>query len=478
MALSASPRSRSDRQVRRLLLRAVALYLGLVVVNVTIIGWLFFHQFDQRVIRQKLLDTNAQAESMGALIAQEMGPTGSLDRVRIYQRRKEIREVISEHLAKIQIVESVVVTSMDGTQLFRYERHGTHGGRLDMTRGAFDGTVPPNPDSPPLALPSLGSGASLRMVYPATERVVQVPLPGSLGMLQLGVSPGALGKESARLQREAALILFLSGLVSVLLLIVAFLYVLRLLNRTRRLERDTQKAERLAYVGTLAAGLAHEIRNPLNAMNINLQMLEEDLDDEGAGEETLSILRSSRDEVHRLEQLVKDFLAFARPKSSRKVEMLPGELVSDAVRFIRPQFEAAGVQLDLVQEEGAPVVSVDPSQIRQALFNVLRNALEVSSSGGTVTVRVGATDQGGARIDVADRGPGIPREIRGQIFEVFWSKKPAGTGLGLPIAQRVVESHGGRIDLETSLGQGSVFRFVLPSALSASVETEGAGETA
>ncbi len=468
--------SRSDQQLRRLLVRAVILYVFLVGVNVSVIGWLFFHQFDQRVIRQRMIDTNLQAKDMGRRIAEELGPEGALDRVRVFRRRSEITRVLSEQLARIQIVESVVVTSMDGTVLLRYDRRGIQGGRLELSPGAFEGAVPRNPDSPPLALPSLGVGASMRALYPATEHVVEVPLPGRIGMLQLGVTPGALDREADRLHREAVLILFLSGLVSILLLIVAFLYVLRLLNRTRKLERDTQQAEKLAYIGTLASGLAHEIRNPLNAMNINLQLLEEELVEGGAGEEALGILRSSRDEILRLEQLVKDFLAFARPRATRKIEILPGELVADAVRFVRPQFQAAMVELELTEEGGAPVIAVDPAQIRQALFNILQNALEVSSAGGEVRVVVGASEKGEARIRICDDGPGIPSALREQIFEVFWSKKPAGTGLGLPIAQRVVETHGGRIELSPFTGKGSCFTILLPSAITGALEGGGSGE--
>jgi signal transduction histidine kinase len=111
------------------------------------------------------------------------------------------------------------------------------------------------------------------------------------------------------------------------------------------------------------------------------------------------------------------------------------------------------------------VVWVDPARIRQALLNILQNALEVSPLQGAVVVTVGATVQGEARIDVTDQGPGIEAEALDHIFEVFWSKKPAGSGLGLPIARRSIELHGGRIEVETEPGRGSTFRIVLPAAV-------------
>ena len=207
-------------------------------------------------------------------------------------------------------------------------------------------------------------------------------------------------------------------------------------------------------------------------MNINLQMLEEEARSGEIGEDTLALLRSSRDEVLRLERLVKDFLAYARPRASRRAEIDPAGLVSDVVLFLRPQFEEAGVELSLERERGTPSVHVDQERIRQALFNILRNALEVSEEGDSVLVRVGATESGEARIDISDEGPGIPAETRARIFEVFWSKKVGGSGLGLPIAQRAIEGHGGRIEVLSTLGEGSTFRIVLPPALAVSASSE------
>jgi len=208
-------------------------------------------------------------------------------------------------------------------------------------------------------------------------------------------------------------------------------------------------------------------------MNINLQMLEEELSSAGVDPDALQLLKSSRGEVLRLERLVKDFLAFARPRVERREEIVPEELVADVLRFSRPQFHAAGLQLELRTEEGAPVVWVDPARIRQALLNILQNALEVSPPGSAVVVTVGATVQGEARIDVTDRGPGIDGAALEHIFEVFWSKKPAGSGLGLPIARRSVELHGGRIEVETEVGKGSTFRIVLPAAVVEMAREEG-----
>ncbi len=462
--MSAQVRRDPDREVRRLFLRAVSLYVALVAANGLILGWLNYHEFDQRVIRERLIETVGQAQALADRIAETLGPGWADDPVRMEKSRASLSLMIGEHLEQTEVVGSVRVVNEQGHPIIHYQRGAQGAERVGPTSGSFSGVAPLMPDSPP----SLATARDGRGAAPALDsrHVVEVPLAGSAGVLQLGVGQDAIGHEADKLRRRNLAILAASGVISLLLVVVAFLFVLRLLHRTQRLERDSQQAEKLAYIGTLASGLAHEIRNPLNAMNINMQMLEEEIVEGGRlGDDAVALLRSSRDEVQRLERLVRDFLAFARPRKAHRRELSPDDLVADVVRFIRPQFQDAEVQLTLRHEDGAPAVLVDASQIRQALFNMLQNALEVCDRGSHVEVIVGATEHGEARIEVHDEGPGVPPESRERIFEVFWSQKPAGTGLGLPIAQRAIESHGGRIELVSVEGKGSVFTIVLPSAL-------------
>ncbi|MCU0231514.1 MAG: ATP-binding protein, partial [Acidobacteria bacterium] len=370
--------------------------------------------------------------------------------------------MLNDWTMQTKLVKRVQIQAQDGRVI---EFFPDVGGRTMRYAGtAFGGAAPVSPDSPPIsALPRPRGALEVRPV--GGERVVEVPVGAGAAKLLLAVWPDALEGEALALRRSMMRQLLIGGAISSVILALAFLYVLRLIQRTRRLEAEAQKAEQLASLGTLASGLAHEIRNPLNAMNINLQMLEEELASSGIDPDTLQLLKSSRGEVLRLERLVKDFLAFAKPRVERREEIVPAELVADVLRFSRPQFTAAGLRLELKAEEGAPVVWVDPARIRQALLNILQNALEVSPPQGAVVVTVGATVQGEARIDVTDQGPGIEAEALDHIFEVFWSKKPAGSGLGLPIARRSIELHGGRIEVETEPGRGSTFRIVLPAAV-------------
>ena len=247
---------------------------------------------------------------------------------------------------------------------------------------------------------------------------------------------------------------------------MSFIYVVRLLKRTRRLEAEAQMADRLAYVGTLASGLAHEIRNPLNAMNMNLQMLEEELvsGDCPPDPETESLLASTKGEIKRLETLVTDFLAYARPVAPRLEPRDLNQTVHELVRFLSAEFRQKGIQVALALGESLPTVGMDEAQLRQALLNILINAKDVLGQGGIVKVATEPGSEGDVVIRISDNGPGIAPELRQRIFDVFYSSRGGGTGLGLPIAQRIVESHGGWMELETEVGKGSTFILHLPPA--------------
>ncbi len=468
----ASGSARREWLVRRLFVRALALFLVLFVADGVVVGWLFFRDFDQRTIRSKLAEAAVSARTLAEDLSREIASAGSLDLVRIAERRLNIEALLHRYAGRLQIVQFIEVLDPAGRLVMRSQVGEDGAWRLQLP-GAFGGDAPPNPDAPP-SVRAPGVRWRSPSALPPGVRMVPAPLASGAGTLLLGVNAGPLEDEVARLRRALLMRLFFGGAISVVLLAVAFLFVLRLVHRTRRLEADAQRDEQLAYLGTLASGLAHEIRNPLNAMNINLQMLEEELAAGELPQATLDLLRSSRGEVLRLERLVKDFLAFARPQTSAREEVAPASLVADVVRFVRPLFKDAGVQLEFVQAPGAPAVRVDPGQIRQALLNILQNALEASTAGDQVTVLVGATPHGEARIEVQDQGPGIPAEIHHLVFQAFWSRKAAGSGLGLPIAQRVVESHGGRIEVVSQEGAGSSFCIILPAAIATPAEKAAA----
>ncbi|GAB4375032.1 MAG: hypothetical protein Kow0062_13640 [Acidobacteriota bacterium] len=462
----------STRQLRRLLARAVVVSLALFAADAILVGWLIVHDFGPRAAQNRVFEFHRTAQRVATLLAREIAPSGAIDPFRIEQRRRELGALLARTLGSAPAVRSLRVVDPGGRVVLDIRRRPDGPFEILLGDHAFGGAAPPSPDTPP---GGLRVAADARPAA-ARERGISVPMGSGGQLLVLGVSGDAIDREVAALRRGMLVRLAIVGLISLVMLAVMFFYVLRLVQRTRRLEAEAQQANQLAHLGTLASGLAHEIRNPLNAMNLNLQLLEEELASGELSSETLSMLRSSRSEVERLERLVKDFLAYARPRSSRKVETSLVELVAEVVRFQRPQFERGGVDLVLEQEKGVPRVLVDQSLVRQALINVLQNALEVSPRGERVVVRVGTTDHGDACVEVRDRGPGIEPADRERIFEVFYSNKPAGSGLGLPIAQRAVEGHGGRIEVDSTPGEGSTFRIVLPPAVTLDADFTAAVE--
>jgi signal transduction histidine kinase len=237
-----------------------------------------------------------------------------------------------------------------------------------------------------------------------------------------------------------------------------------LIRKNRNLEQARQSAARASYVGLLASGLAHEIRNPLNAMNMNLQMLEEELHARNGppeGEQA-ELLESTKSEIKRLERLVNNFLTYARPAQPRFESKDLNIVAREVIRLLEVDFRQHGVELRTDLEPLLPRVETDEAQFKQALINLMVNARQVLKDGGHVTIRTRAGSKGEAVLEVEDDGPGIPPDSRERIFEVFYSSRGGGTGLGLPIARQIVERHGGTIELDSEVGKGTTFRIRLP----------------
>jgi two-component system NtrC family sensor kinase len=222
--------------------------------------------------------------------------------------------------------------------------------------------------------------------------------------------------------------------------------------------------ERLAAIGKMAAHVTHEIRNPLSAMSLNVELLEEELAQAlGTRPEVKSLLAAIHREVLRLEHLSEEYLRVARLPRPRMEADDVSAAVTEIVEFARREIESAGGTLTLSVEPSIPTALFDEAQLRQALLNLLRNAREAMPGGGPIEVHVAAEGMS-VIVDVDDRGGGIPDEIRARVFDPFFSTKGEGTGLGLAITQHIVEAHGGTVTCERRIGGGTRFRMALPIA--------------
>jgi len=231
--------------------------------------------------------------------------------------------------------------------------------------------------------------------------------------------------------------------------------------------REEPTANRLAYIGTLASGLAHEIRSPLNAMKLNLDLLKEELVtsvDEKKRAEFASRLGLIERELDGLQELLTEFLAFARPPKMQLLATDLNNLVGQVLEFVEPQCREAHIEIVRDFQKDLYPVAVDQHQFgRSVLLNLLHNAREQLKQHGTITVRTRELPEY-IEVRVEDNGGGVPPEVESQLFELFFSTKEHGTGLGLPIARRIVQEHGGELLLENHPGKGAAFLVRLPKS--------------
>ncbi|HET7785176.1 MAG TPA: ATP-binding protein [Myxococcales bacterium] len=231
------------------------------------------------------------------------------------------------------------------------------------------------------------------------------------------------------------------------------------LTELRQMEEAVRRTDRLAVVGGLAAGLAHEIRNPLASMCGSIEILGSA---SGLDDQERRLLQVVRSEAERLEALVREFLSFARPVSPALEPVDARAAVAEMVELFSPQLAERGIELSVAG--GAPVwMRADAGQLRQVLWNVLGNAADATPRGGRVEVRLFAAGAQGV-LEISDTGEGIPDEDLRRIFDPFFTTKERGTGLGLAIVHRIVEAHGGQVTVRSEPGRGSTFRISLPGA--------------
>jgi len=226
-----------------------------------------------------------------------------------------------------------------------------------------------------------------------------------------------------------------------------------------------EQSQKLASLGILAAGVAHEIRNPLTAIKARLYTHQKAF---APGSPELRDTEFINGEIDRLERIVRDFLRFARPADLQLEPVSPAELLREVRELLAPELARSSIQLTIA-EVVESTVSADPQQIKQVLINLVQNAAESIGGNGRITLRARRgkpAQRNGAMatlvLEVEDTGKGIPPEVQQRLFDPFFTTKPSGTGLGLSIAVRIIEKHGGSLHFQTQANRGTTFRLVLP----------------
>jgi len=218
--------------------------------------------------------------------------------------------------------------------------------------------------------------------------------------------------------------------------------------------------EKLAIVGELAAGMAHEIRNPLTSIRGFLQLLQHRYNPEGPEREYFQIML---EELDRINNIIKEFLSLAKPSQPQLKITDINELISETLLLAEQEALMNEVMLKFIKGENLPLVFLDPAQIKQVILNIISNAIHATGPGGQVEITSHVDlEENMLVINIKDNGPGIPPEQLPKIFDPFYTTKEQGTGLGLTLSQRIIEGHGGKIKVSSRVGEGSCFSIYLP----------------
>ena len=245
--------------------------------------------------------------------------------------------------------------------------------------------------------------------------------------------------------------------------------VFRDITEQRRLAEQLQRKEKLTALGELAGGVAHEIRNPLNAIGIIAQRLHGEFTPEEGEEEYDQLIAVIRKEVDRVNAIITQFLSFAKPPKLQRVKEGLHIAVLEALRTVESQAKSRGIDIELDVRTHAEV-HVDRNIFKQAVMNLLQNSIEAMIDGGRISMTIERSNRT-VLLRIKDDGPGIPEDIRKKMFNLYFTTKPTGTGLGLSIVHQIISEHDGSIRAESAPGQGTEFIVELPVAATEEEET-------
>lgn len=275
-----------------------------------------------------------------------------------------------------------------------------------------------------------------------------------------------MGRMDDLIQKNRTHVFLSAGVMMFIALIAVWLYYRnqqRHLLKLHEMGERMHQAERLSSLGNLAAGVAHEIRNPLNAIGMAAQRIQREYGrpDNGRDDDLQRFTGLIRDEVGRLNRIVEDFLGLSRNRFELRSQSIV-ELLERLIHLFREEADARKIRIETRWEDADPVVLMDADKMKQALLNIIKNALESIVGPGTLGFRVGGNSKKYVSIQISDTGPGIAIDMQKEMFSPHFTTKDKGLGLGLPIAYEIVRAHGGEIRVHSAPGRGSVFEILVP----------------
>jgi len=406
------------------------------------------------------------AERSAAQIGGQLSEPGASSELAAIRDAPWLRNYWSQTLTRQPGRLYAAVVDLDNNVVAHTNRY-QEGLRFDPPPGAS--AVPTQPELLELTHEVLTLGRrALDMRVPIRD---QGPQARILGIYHTGLNADWLDEKVAteRSTRARFWMLVISGMSGLMLL--SSIAVVRVTQHTAKLEHEIEaaNARRVSEMHELVLGIAHEIRNPLNAIRLNLHTVGQVFRDEAAlgDEEIATMLDEMEGEVERLETLMREMLGFVRPGGKQSAALDVGEEVQRTLTILRTNLEQRRVEVQIDISNPPCVVTMEGPRLRQVLINLLKNAIEALADGGMIEIGV-RNVRGQVEILISDDGPGIPPEDRERVFVPFFSTKPSGTGLGLALARKFIDEAGGQIVCEASgLRGGCRFRITLPAALTA-----------
>ena len=285
----------------------------------------------------------------------------------------------------------------------------------------------------------------------------------TLGLIRIGYTPEEIQPILNQIKKNVFLSVFFFLMLGISAIVLIWVNQNRHFKKMKEMEDRIQLAERISSLGHLAAGVAHEIRNPLNAIGMGLQRLKREFlpPDESKREEYLSFADLILKEIRRVNNIIEQFLTLSRPSQLNLKRSSLDDVLRHLVTLFQEEASSLGIRIQSEIPPGMPLLPIDPEKLTQALINIMRNGMQAMGQGGLLRVEAKSL-KAGVEVTISDSGSGIPPEQTEKIFDYYYTTKEKGVGLGLPIAHRIIEAHGGRLKIESRVGAGTKVVITLP----------------
>ena len=284
-----------------------------------------------------------------------------------------------------------------------------------------------------------------------------------MGLIRVGYTPEEIQPVLSQIRKNVFLSVFFFLILGISAITLIWVNQNRHLRKMKEMEDRIQLAERISSLGHLAAGVAHEIRNPLNAIGMGLQRLKREFlpPDESKREEYISFTELILKEVRRVNGIIEQFLTLSRPFQLTLKESSLQDLLNHLVTLFREEASSLGITLEAEIPPDLPLIKIDPEKLTQALINIMKNGMQAMGQGGTLRVETKSLKDR-VEVTISDSGSGIPPDRMEKIFNYYYTTKEKGVGLGLPIAHRIIEAHEGHLKIESRVGVGTKVTMTLP----------------